>query len=65
LRLSNIVVGDRNQDGNREEQRHRRDGAIVGGLLHDFILPKAMISRSRLVERYRLGYFGPTNSKAD
>jgi hypothetical protein len=31
--------------------------------LHDFILPKAMTSQ--LVERYRLGYFGPTNSKAD
>jgi hypothetical protein len=57
--LSNIKLGGRNYGGNREKQRDSRDGAIADGLLHDFILPKAMISQ--LVKRYRLGYFGPTN----
>ena len=61
FRLSNIKLGGRNKDGNREKPRDRRDGAKADGLLHDFILPNAMISQS--VERYCLGYFGPTNSK--
>ncbi len=61
FRLSNIKLGGRNKDGNREKPRDRRDGAKADGLLHDFILPNAMISQS--VERCCLGYFGPTNSK--
>jgi hypothetical protein len=54
--VSRIVLrlSSRRWNGNREKphRNNRRDGAKAGGLLHDLILPKAMISQ--LIERNRL-----------
>jgi hypothetical protein len=38
LCLSNVEMGGRNQDGNREERRHRRDGTKADSPLQHFLL---------------------------
>jgi hypothetical protein len=45
LRLSSVEMGGRNQDGNGEKRRHRRDGAKADSLSQHFLLQNSSMVR--------------------
>jgi hypothetical protein len=57
LCLSNVEMGGRNQDGNGQERRHRRDGTKADSPLHHFLL-KACSSWGAIMLSWQSRYEG-------